>query len=395
MLSLLEDRLSKGKKFKLFPRTDVLSGKDERSAEVFRARTHEDGRALFLQKCLERGEIYTLVADPELNIRLTELFRTVRTSFEEGGANTLFLALGFLKWQQRMGPGIAWRRSCLSLFPCGGKVMEGFSLVLHEDEPRFNPTLLELLQQDFRNDLSELEKELPRNESGLEVARIFRILRTHIRDLKGWEVVERAVLGTFSFTKYLMWKDLEERSDALKRNPVVKHLIETPTQSFDDGIVFPEPRELDRDYSPEQIFAPLSADSSQLSAVLAAAKGKNFVLFGPPGTGKSQTITNMIAQCLAAKKTVLFVAQKTAALEVVMRRLKEIGLEDHALEIHSAKAQKSANCRKRFLNRRSMRDCRIPMRSEPIRNGGRWRGKFRRRPGICRCVNFFKGSLTP
>jgi hypothetical protein len=139
-----------------------------------------------------------------------------------------------------------------------------------------------------------------------------------------------------------MWKDLEERSEALKQNAVVKHLIETPTQAFNDGIVFPEPRELDRDYAPEQIFAPLSADSSQLSAVLAAAKGKNFVLFGPPGTGKSQTITNMIAQCLAEKKTVLFVAQKTAALEVVMRRLKEIGLQDHALEIHSAKAQKSA-----------------------------------------------------
>jgi very-short-patch-repair endonuclease len=341
-LSLLEDRLTNGKKFKLFPRTDVLSGKDERSAEVFRARTHEDGRELFLQKCLERGEIYTAIVDPELNVRLTELFRTVRTSFEEGGANTLFLALGFLKWQQKDGT-----RDCLApvlLIPVALRrksVMEGFSVVLHEDEPRFNPTLLEMLQQDFRIDLSQLEKELPRNESGLDVARIFRILRTHIRELKGWEVVERAVLGTFSFTKYLMWKDLEERSDALKRNPVVKHLIETPTQSFDDGIVFPEPRELDREYSPEQIFAPLSADSSQLSAVLAAAKGKNFVLFGPPGTGKSQTITNMIAQCLAEKKTVLFVAQKTAALEVVMRRLKEIGLEDHALEIHSAKAQKS------------------------------------------------------
>ena len=342
-LSLLEDRLSNGKKFKLFPRTEVMSGKDERSAEVFRARTHEDGRELFLQKCLERGEIYTAIADPELNIRLTELFRTVRTSFEEGGANTLFLALGFLKWQQKDGT-----RDCLApvlLIPVALRrksVMEGFSLVLHEDEPRFNPTLLEMLQQDFRIDLSELEKELPRNESGLDVSRIFRILRTHIRELKGWEVVERAVLGTFSFTKYLMWKDLEERSEALKRNPVVKHLIETPNQSFDDGIVFPEPKELDRDYSPEQIFAPLSADSSQLAAVLAAAKGKNFVLFGPPGTGKSQTITNMIAQCLAEKKTVLFVAQKTAALEVVMRRLKEIGLQDHALEIHSAKAQKSA-----------------------------------------------------
>jgi very-short-patch-repair endonuclease len=340
-LSLLEDRLSNGKKFKLLPRTDVLSGKDERSAEVFKARTHEDGRELFLEKCLERGEIYTAIADPELNVRLTELFRTVRTSFEEGGANTLFLALGFLKWQQKDGT-----RDCLApvlLIPVALRrksVMEGFSLVLHEDEPRFNPTLLELLQQDFRIDPA-LEKELPRNESGLDVARIFRILRTHIRELRGWEVVERAVLGTFSFTKYLMWKDLEERSEVLKRNSVVKHLIETPTQSFDDGIVFPEPKELDRDYSPEQIFAPLSADSSQLSAVLAAAKGKNFVLFGPPGTGKSQTITNMIAQCLAEKKTVLFVAQKTAALEVVMRRLKEIGLQDHALEIHSAKAQKS------------------------------------------------------
>jgi Protein of unknown function (DUF4011) len=160
-LSQLEDRLANGKKFKLLPRTDVLSGKDERSAEVFRTRTHEDGRELFLQKCLERGEIYTAVADPELNVRLTELFRTVRTSFEEGGANTLFLALGFLKWQQKDGT-----RDCLApvlLIPVALRrksVMEDFSLVLHEDEPRFNPTLLELLQQDFRIDLSEFQKRI-------------------------------------------------------------------------------------------------------------------------------------------------------------------------------------------------------------------------------------------
>ena len=106
-LSQLEDRLSDGKKFKLFPRTEVLSGKDERSAEVFRARTHEDGRELFLQKCLERGEIYTSLLDPELNVRLTELFRTVRTSFEEGGANTFFLALGFFEMAAKGGnPGL-------------------------------------------------------------------------------------------------------------------------------------------------------------------------------------------------------------------------------------------------------------------------------------------------
>jgi hypothetical protein len=78
-----------------------------------------------------------------------------------------------------------------------------------------------------------------------------------------------------------------------------------------------------------------------LAAVLAVAAGKNFVLRGPPGTGKSQTIANIIAQCVAEKKTVLFVSQKTAALEVVQRRLQDIGLGNHILEIHSAKAQKS------------------------------------------------------
>jgi very-short-patch-repair endonuclease len=138
-----------------------------------------------------------------------------------------------------------------------------------------------------------------------------------------------------------MWRDLVERAEILKRNPVVRHLLDTPTQGYGDGSPFPEPARLDSDYSPDAIFAPLSADSSQLSAVLAAAGGKDFVLFGPPGTGKSQTIGNMIAQCLAIGRSVLFVSQKTAALEVVQRRLQEIGLGGYCLEIHSTKAQKS------------------------------------------------------
>ena len=98
---------------------------------------------------------------------------------------------------------------------------------------------------------------------------------------------------------------------------------------------------MDAEYDPADIFAPLSANSSQLAAVLATQAGKEFVLFGPPGTGKSQTIANIIAQCLAHQRTVLFVSQKTAALEVVQRRLREIGLGDYCLEVHSTKAQKS------------------------------------------------------
>jgi hypothetical protein len=73
---------------------------------------------------------------------------------------------------------------------------------------------------------------------------------------------------------------------------------------------------------------------------LAAAEGRDFVIVGPPGTGKSQTITNMIASCLAAGKTVLFVAEKNAALDVVYRRLREHGLGDHCLELHSSKTDR-------------------------------------------------------
>src|SRR5690606_22250811 len=98
--------------------------------------------------------------------------------------------------------------------------------------------------------------------------------------------------------------------------------------------------ELDRHFDPKQVFCPLPADSSQLSAVLTASQGKNFVLIGPPGTGKSQTIANLIAQSLAQGRRVLFVSEKIAALDVVYRRLREIGLGDFCLELHSSKARK-------------------------------------------------------
>jgi hypothetical protein len=296
----LEDRLSQGQKFKLCPRSEFLGDGDPRNAELLENQGQEVGR-----EALDRGEIFTAQPKAELDARLTELFRNTRTAFEEGGAITLFLAFGFLKWkavdssQESLAP--------LLLIPVAlerKSVVEGFKLKLHEDEPSLNPTLLELLRLDFGITIQTLEQELPRNEDGLDVAKIWRTVRGHIRDLNGWELVENVILSTFSFTKYLMWKDLQERTDALKENPLVKHLIETPACSFNDGIPFPEPSELDHKFSPAEVFTPLSADSSQLAAVMAAAAGKNFVLRGPPGTGKSQTIANIIAQCLAEKKTV-------------------------------------------------------------------------------------------
>lgn len=173
------------------------------------------------------------------------------------------------------------------------------------------------------------------------------MMRQAVRDVPGMEVLDETALSTFSFAKFLMWKDLVERTEALRENRVVRHLIDTPDRPFGEGggqSVFRNENELDRAYAPADIISLLPTDSSQIAACLAAAEGHDFVIVGPPGTGKSQTIANMIANCLGVGKTVLFVAEKTAALDVVYRRLREHGLGDHCVELHSSKAD-----RKHFL----------------------------------------------
>ncbi|GJD95820.1 DUF4011 domain-containing protein [Methylobacterium iners] len=297
-------------------------------------------QARLRDEALGRDEIATTSPPEELEARLTDLFRLSRNAFEEGGANVLFLALGFLTWTR--GGSSPPARAPLLLVPVAltrTSVRSGFRLVRHDEEARLNPTLIEMLRQDFSLVMPEFEGGLPGD--GLDVAAIWRIVRGHVRDLKGFEVTTEIVLSAFSFTKFLMWKDLSERTEILKRNAVVRHLLETPKETYGDGTGFPAPERLDAEHPPAGIYTPLSADSSQLSAILAAAAGKDFVLFGPPGTGKSQTIANMVAQCLALGRTVLFVSQKTAALDVVRRRLETVGLGACCLEVHSTRAQKS------------------------------------------------------
>lgn len=339
----LEDKLSDGERFKLLGKATVLDGSDGRDAALLADRQNEDGRKDFILDAMKRGDLHANVAETELEGRLTDLYRASKLAFEEGGANILYLCLGFLKWTPQDGAGPY--RAPLILIPVQlerKSVRSGFRLALHEDEARFNPTLMQMLKQDFDLAMPEFDIELPQDASGIDVAGIWKTVRQHVKSIKGWEVTEQVTLATLSFTKYLMWKDLVDRTELLKRNPVVAHLIDTPTHTYGgSGAGFIDARTIDDVIDPVDLFAPLSADSSQVAAIVAAQRGADYVLFGPPGTGKSQTIANAITNCLAHGKTVLFVSQKTAALEVVRQRMQGVGLGNYCLEVHPTKAQKS------------------------------------------------------
>ena len=192
-------------------------------------------------------------------------------------------------------------------------------------------------------------EDLPKDDSGVDVKKILQCFQHAIKDTPGWEVKYEAWLGCFSFQKILMYNDLKNRTDELIKNPIVDHILNHPTEEFDDKIEMVRESEIDESIKSRDIYCPLSADSSQISAVLSAERGKSFILFGPPGTGKSQTITNIIAHCLATKKKILFVSEKKAALEVVYRRLQDVGLDPFCLELHSNKAGKTEVMTKLYI----------------------------------------------
>lgn len=336
----LEDQLAEGGQFRVLPNERLMARGDGRQAEVHIARTGENPLQEYLRDEMGAGRLRSVLGPERLDRHLLEIYRAAKEAESEGGANTLYLAIGFLSWvpRQRSEPCLA----PLVLVPVElsrRSVNHGFMLCGHDDETIINISLLQLLERDFELNLRALET-LPTDDAGVDIPRIINIVRHAVRDLPGWEVQERVALGLFSFNKYLMWKDLQDHMELLTQSPVVDHLLNHATESFGGDGEFPEPDRLDREYHPKDTFCPLPADSSQLAAIFAAAEGRTFVLEGPPGTGKSQTIANIVAQCLMNGKTVLFVSEKVAALNVVYDRLEKVGLGPFCLELHSRKARK-------------------------------------------------------
>lgn len=337
----LEDALADGHEFQILGRPTDWDN-SIRDTGLYQVVHQSDPIAELIQHELSQKRLRAYLPEQDLNYSLTSLFRSSKISLEENGANTLYIALGLLKWYETDASERP-RYAPILLLPVEiirKSAQKGYVIRSREEETIMNITLLEMLRQDFGLSIGGLET-LPKDESGVDVRLVFNILRQAVMNRPRWDVEEQALLGNFSFSKFILWNDIHYNSDKLARNKVVASLIsgklewQAEENASADAIT-------DQQLHPQQIALPISTDSSQLQAVLSSGQGKTFVLHGPPGTGKSQTITNIIANALYAGKRVLFVAAKKAALDVVESRLEAIGIGPFCLELHSNKAKKSS-----------------------------------------------------
>lgn len=269
---------------------------------------------------------------------LRGIYRAVRNNIEESGVNPLFLTLGTLIWNEFSG-GHMYEAPIL-LVPVNIVALKkgAFAICKRDEEVILNMTLMEMLKQQFSIKIEGLSP-LPQDAHGVDVDMVLHHIRHAISDQAEWTVREDSVLGIFSFSKFVMWNDIHANSDAVLRSPLIQSLVAGRLMMPGEGDAT-DARRMDISMRPDQLAVPIDADSSQLEALAESDLGRTFILFGPPGTGKSQTITNIIANAMYHGKRVLFVAEKKAALEVVQSRLAKIGLAPFCLQLHSNKMDK-------------------------------------------------------
>jgi len=298
------------------------------------------------------SELQTLHYPELLESKVRNLFRASHTMVEETGTNLLHLVFGFLEWQES-GPNR--KTHCAPLYTLPVALEKGsldhktntyrYTLRIRQDEVQFNASIAARLKDDFDFALPELDPDQAPESYLSEVEDAIEAR------FPNWAVHRWGTLAMLNFSRLLMYKDLNPENwpeDApLDQHALVQAVIQSSTGEEDEIGDQPWLNEHEGEHDIDQLDNvyedfPLVdvADSSQHSALIDAVRGKNLVIQGPPGTGKSQTITNLIAAVLSKGKTVLFVSEKLAALDVVKNRMERLGFGDLCLELHSHNTRK-------------------------------------------------------
>ena len=334
-----EDMINHGKDILLVPSDAVSAMQAERGVRFGRDLPQEELADLLIS---DRA-VFADVTRGAYQTRMRNLAYKARNLIEETGANNLYLALGSLVWNFD-GRDL---RSPLVLVPVRLRPTskQGPYQISLDDAGTSTPNycLLEKLRLSLGLEIPGLA-EPAEDDAGIDLQKAFEAVRVAVAEKSLPFRVEPTVdLSILQFAKFRLWKDLDERWEELCKNPLVGHLVHSPTESFTDPVQNASAEDLDH----LATKVPIPADSSQLQAIAEAAAGKTFVLEGPPGTGKSQTITNLLTRAIAEGKRVLFVAEKRAALDVVQKRLDDIGMGVFSLDLHD-KGSKPAAVRRQI-----------------------------------------------
>ncbi len=261
--------------------------------------------------------------------RVQVIHRKARELLEERGIRAGYLATGIARWDELfLEPAAPVLLRGLTITPTRAR-HDDFELVL-DDDYEVNPVLLYKLASVFGAATEELAEQ-PASRVGPLLCRA-----AEAAEVPGFAIIDRQVIGTFTYAKLPMVRDLQAAGELLNDSDVVAAVAGDPEAQESLGAADPAVGEASGPLldSPEEDYSVLDADSSQRGAIGAVLAGRSLVIHGPPGTGKSQTIANLIATLVARGRKVLFVAEKRAAIDAVLSRLKGVGLGGMVLDIH-------------------------------------------------------------
>ena len=335
LLGEVEDFLSAGHPLQIFPADKVGEIMQQRGIRAVQQMAGDDVVHLWRQA----HTIFGANESGPFATRFKSLVSRGRSDEQEMGVNNLYMTFGSLRWNDPKST-TGEVTSPIFMTPIRVIMKRGNPIptIVADDtgSTTINFCLVEALRsrrglklQWFSDDMSD--------DHGLDIQRGLQELRKEILEQRltdhGFEVVEDMSIGLLRFSKIRLWKDLNDHWEMFQKNPIMAHLIEGGR-----GKVFQDPNDPDHagcpSVSDSDLTNPQPADGAQSRAIKRALAGQSFVLEGPPGTGKSQTITNLLANALSAGRKVLFVAEKEAALEVVEERLRQVGLEPFCLNLH-------------------------------------------------------------
>lgn len=289
-------------------------------------------------------KLQTLHYPEDLDRLVRRMQSEAKTAIEESGVNMFFLCLGFLKWSDTRNSDTFYH-SPLIMIPIEIVRDKKVNAKTGFANFRVKYTGEDILDNIcLREKLKQFAIELPAFDEFETPEDYFSALTDVLKDIKPeWAIDRFITAGFLSFGKMLMYLDLDPARwpeiGGIADNP---HIMDIFSGSHSGNGNVADEFDIDGDKKLPKVLHVMDADSSQHSAIIDVLNGKNLVIEGPPGTGKSQTITNLIAACLAEGKSVLFVAEKLAALQVVRKRLDSVGLGNFCLELHSHKTQKKA-----------------------------------------------------